>query len=67
MSTYTDQELLAMWHGGYTKMELARLIYAESKRAEIHLTQTDALRRVERVLAANQFRLAEKPVPKEWR
>lgn len=67
MSTYTDQELLAMRYGGYTKMELARLIYAESKHAEIHLTQTDALRRVEHVLAAEQFRLAGKPVPEEWR
>lgn len=57
----TDDMILDLYRSGRSKKELVKML------TRTHENAQQALRRIERVLGAEQFRLAGKPVPKEWR
>ena len=61
MSYITDDMILNLYRSGRSKKEVVKMLTRSHENAQ------QALRRIEHVLAAEQFRLAKKPVPEEWR
>lgn len=62
MSKYTDAEILDLWKNqNRTQEDLVRYLVSADR-----IKAADARRRVERITTAEMFRMARKPVPKEW-